>query len=354
MNKAIILDCEASGLVEPIDAVEIAYCYLDDKFNKLEEGYFYSKFMPNVASRPKAAEVHGFTKENLAGQPSIDTFVFPDDVTYLIGHNILYDHKVLKYPKNVKLICSKELSIKYLTKKSGAGTKGLNTLTGLIASYYPDKAEELISKAHSAAQDIDLCYLILLKILEAAPELDSFEKLAAQCKQPSQEPVLTLKYGWIDKDALTVELYLEKGSYKSKSVTVAIQAEDIDFVTKSRRVKGVTKDWCVGDREDYDFIQSGEVIKGLKLEALVRLAMLPKVKALTPPYEPQTKNKFPFGVIYDDYNKVFVCNFGTKHKGETYNDILKQDRGYLTWVVEKSTMNQGLKDWVKQFIVDNK
>ena len=35
MGKAIILDVESTGLVEPIDAVEIAYFYLDDKFNKL-------------------------------------------------------------------------------------------------------------------------------------------------------------------------------------------------------------------------------------------------------------------------------------------------------------------------------
>ena len=251
MSKAIILDVESTGIVEPMDAVEIAYFYLDSNFKKLEEGCFYSKFMPNVPIHPKASEVNGFTKENLEGQPNISTFEFPIDVSYLIGHNILYDFRVLKQPQNVKLICSKELAIRHLTKQTGAGTKGLNTLTGLITRYYPNIAEDLIAKAHSAAQDTELCYLILLKVLEAAPELDSFEKLAEQCTQP-------------------------KGS--------------------------------------------------------------------------KAGSKLPFGVTQDSYTKEYLCNFGTKHKGKAYADILKQDRGYLVWVVEKSTMPQDLKEFIKKVL----
>lgn len=253
MGKAIILDCESTGLVEPIDAVEIAYHYIDTNFKRVEEDFFYSKFMPNVDIHPKAAEVHGFTKETLAGQPNINTFVFPTDVSYMIGHNILYDYKVIRKP-NVKLICTKELSIKYLTKKSGAGTKGLNTLTGLITSYYPDIAEELIANAHSAAQDIDLCYLILLKILEVAPELDSFEKLAAQCSQPDN-------------------------------------------------TKG-----------------------GIKLSSLIK---------------------------QDSYTKNYSLGFG-KYKGISLEVVNIADRHYLTWIAEKSTMPQDMKDFIKQFLKNNK
>lgn len=250
MNKAIILDTESTGLIEPIDAVEIAYFYLDDSFNKLEKSSFYSKFLPNVPIHPKASEVHGFTMENLKGQPSINTFVFPTDVKYLIGHNILYDYRVLKQPKNVKLICSKELSIKYLTKQSGKGSKGVNTLTGLIERYYPDEAEELITNAHSALQDCKLCYLILLKVLEAAPELDSFEKLAEQCTQP-------------------------------------------------------------------------------------------KI------------SKLPHLIEQDTYTKQHLLKFG-KYQGMALEHICIADKNYLTWVVEKSTLPQDLKDFIKQFMKTNR
>lgn len=210
-------------------------------------------FLPHKEFSTQATEKNGYTRSMLLDKPCISTFKFPTDVTYLIGHNIRFDWWILKKPKNVKLICTKELAIKYLTKTSGNGTKGVNTLTGLIERYYPEEAKELIANAHSALQDCKLCYLILLKVLEAAPELDSFEKLAIQCKQPSDE-----------------------------------------------------------------------------------------------------EEKLPFGVSYDEYNKGFVCNFGAKHKGKFYMDILKQDKGYLTWIVEKSTLPQDLKNFVKQFMLDNK
>lgn len=219
----------------------------------IEDEVFNKFFLPHKEFSPEATEKNGYVRSMLLDKPCISTFKFPTDVTYLIGHNIMFDWQILKKPKNVKLICTKELAIKYLTKTSGKGTKGVNTLTGLIERYYPEEAKELIANAHSALQDCKLCYLILLKVLEAVPELDSFEKLAMQCKQPSD----------------------------------------------------------IGE-------------------------------------------KLPFGVSYDAYNKSFVCNFGAKHKGKLYKDILKQDKGYLTWIVEKSTLPQDLKDFVKQFILDNK
>ena len=270
MGKAIICDTETTGLPPKGEACEVAYFevqfknFLWDNANlrpakvllEYANGYadvVHQTFMPIGDFHPRASECNGFTKEKLKGSPCISTFEFPEGVEYMIGHNIMFDYDILKKPKGVKLICTKELAIKHLTKTSGAGTKGTNTLTGLIERYYPDEAQELIANAHSALQDCKLCYLILLKVLEAAPELDSFEKLAMQCKQSSEK-----------------------------------------------------------------------------------------------------EEKLPFGVIYDDYTKQYVCTFGTKHKGESYKDILKQNKGYLTWVVDKSTMPQGLKDWIKQFMIDNK
>lgn len=275
--RVIILDTETTGLPPKGEACEIAYIptfgfelvrqdslYLSDKEwlkLQLENGLptlgsddiFYQQYMPKGDFHPKASECNGFTKEKLAGSPCISTFVFPTDVTYMIGHNIMFDYDILKKPKGVKLICTKELAVKYLTKTSGAGTKGINTLTGLIERYYPEEAQELNTKAHSALQDCKLCYLILLKVLEAAPELDSFEKLAAQCKQPAEK-----------------------------------------------------------------------------------------------------EEKLPFGVKYDSYTKQYVCAFGTKHKDKPFLDILKQDKSYLLWIVEKSAMKQDLKDWIKKFLQENK
>ena len=263
MTKAIILDTETTNLPHlGGEACEIAWLSVTWArsvnasalvYSKIEP-HFHQTFMPKGEFSPRASEVNGFTKENLKGSPCISTFVFPTDVTYMIGHNIMFDWQMVTKP-NVKLICTKELAIKYLTKQSGRGTKGLNTLTGLIERYYPDEAKELIANAHSALQDCKLCYLILLKILEVAPELDSFEKLAEQCSQPD-------------------------GS-------------------------------------------NGGV-------------------------------KLPSAINQDSYTKEYSLTFG-KYKGLAFSRINKVELyKYLTWIVEGSSLSQDLKDFIKQFLKDNK
>jgi len=273
MSKAIILDTETTNLPHlGGEACEIAYfevglelakgkarrgfetvAHRTALFEFLLEESFHQTFMPRGDFSPRASEVNGFTKEKLAGSPCISTFKFPTDVTYMIGHNIMFDWQMVTKP-SVKLICTKELSIKYLTKQSGKGTKGVNTLTGLIERYYPEEARELIANAHSALQDCKLCYLILLKVLEVAPELDSFEKLAKQCSQPDN----------------------------SKS--------------------------------------------GVKLPRLIQ---------------------------QDKYTKEHILTFG-KYTMVSLETLIRTDKNYLIWLVEKSNMPQDLKDFIKQFMKDNK
>jgi hypothetical protein len=170
----------------------------------------------------------------------------------MIGHNSRFDWQMVTKP-DVKLICTKELSIKYLTKQSGKGTKGINTLTGLIERYYPNEATELIANAHSALQDCKLTYLILLKVLEVAPELDSFEKLMEQCTQPKTLP---------------------------------------------------------------------------------------------------SKDKLP-SLLYKTEGGLHILKFG-KHGGTPLEVVNTTNKNYLTWIVEKSTMPQDLKEFIKQFMKANK
>jgi len=272
MNKAVILDTETTNL--PYlggEACEIAFIeirfegllntsprfikeFVLPNLDNFEEGQmFHQTFMPKGEFSTRASEVNGFTKEKLIGSPCISTFKFPTDVTYMIGHNIMFDWQMVTKP-GVKLICTKELAIKYLTKQSGRGTKGVNTLTGLIERYYPEEAKELIANAHSALQDCKLTYLILLKVLEVAPELDSFEKLAKQCSQPDN----------------------------SKA--------------------------------------------GVKLPRLIQ---------------------------QDKHTKEHILTFG-KYTLVSLETLIKTDKNYLIWIVEKSNMPEDLKDFIKQFLKDNK
>jgi len=261
MTKAIILDTETSGLPPTGEACEIAYFPLlpmelwETKLKAMRKNietkylwgnadllsYYHQTFMPKGEFSPRASEVNGFTKENLKGSPCISTFKFPADVTYMIGHNIMFDWQMVTKP-DVKLICTKELSIKYLTKQSGKGTKGVNTLTGLIERYYPEEAKELIAKAHSALQDCKLCYLILLKVLEAAPELDSFEKLAEQCSQPAGTKHGVKLPPSIKQDPYTKEYMLTFGKYKGLAFSRIDKVELHKYLTWIVEVSSLSLD----------------------------------------------------------------------------------------------------------------
>jgi DNA polymerase III epsilon subunit-like protein len=261
MNKAIILDCETSGLPPTGEACEIAYfpIFMDILYNEAhtlgrydfktialfskisELETFHQTFMPKGEFHPRASEVNGFTKENLKGSPCISTFSFPPTVEYMIGHNIIFDHAILKKPK-VKLICTKELAIKYLTNRSGRGTKGVNTLTGLIERYYPEEAKELIANAHSALQDCKLTYLILLKILEVAPELDSFEKLAEQCTQPNGTKQGDNLPSSIKQDPYTKEYSFTFGRYKGLAFSRINSVELVKYLTWIIEVSSLSED----------------------------------------------------------------------------------------------------------------
>lgn len=259
MTKAIILDTETTGLPPTGEACEIAF--IDIRFKGLlntspkfikemvlpnldnfEEGQmFHQTFMPKGDFSPRASEVNGFTKEKLIGSPCISTFKFPTDVTYMIGHSIMFDWQMVTKP-DVKLICTKELSIKYLTKQSGRGTKGLNTLTGLIERYYPEEANELIAKAHSALQDCKLTYLILLKVLEVVPELDSFEKLAEQCSQPAGSKNGVKLPASIKQDAYTKEYSFTFGKYKGLTFCKIDKTELYKYLTWIAEVSSLSQD----------------------------------------------------------------------------------------------------------------
>ena len=191
--KVIILDCETTGLVEPMP-VEIAYFpvgenpdfhrthltdgWLEDITNIFNENfeYFLQRFKPTKPIDLGASKVNGIYMKDLLNKPCITTFKFPSETEYMIGHNIAFDHRALGKP-DVKLICTKELAQLVIT-----GQKN-NKLTTLVEHLYPEHSEELLKTAHTALQDCKLTYLVLLKCLEKLPQIETWEQLSNLCSQ---------------------------------------------------------------------------------------------------------------------------------------------------------------------------
>lgn len=210
--KVIILDTETTGLVTP-QACEIAYFPLKgtvsehreiaklytnlNSIEALDETFeiqfsnsnsiFNSRFKPNIPINIKASEMTGIYMKDVFDKPNINTFEFPTETEYMIGHNIIYDFNVINNgqkdgtpPIKTKLICTKELAQLVFPKGNGL-TK--HTLTALAQWLYPEHGENLIKNAHGALTDCKLVYLILLKILTKLPKLETWDELANLCSQ---------------------------------------------------------------------------------------------------------------------------------------------------------------------------
>ena len=201
MSKILILDTETTGLHAP-QACEIAYFPMPVSFSdfklKLKDDFesnfdfkskvefdfvFNQRFKPNKKIDPQAAKITGISDETVRNCPGIDTFSLPEETKIIIGHNITYDHKVLSYkdlanPIPVQLICTKELAQLAFQKDN---TKN-NKLVTLIEHFYPEHIE-MLQFAHGAYQDCLFVYMILHKILERLPKIDSWEGLVALCSQ---------------------------------------------------------------------------------------------------------------------------------------------------------------------------
>jgi exodeoxyribonuclease X len=193
--QVFIADTETTGLVDP-QAYEIGWLHVQDTLAEFKQAvvtdsiaflsdnsYFLSvyeqRFRPTKAIELQASKVTGIYMKDVLHCPSITTFEFPKSVKYMIGHNIAYDHRVFGKP-DVKLICTKELAQLVFPKDKGLKS---HKLTTIIEWLYPEEGATLVANAHGAVLDCKLVYLVLLKVLEKLPQVETWEQLASLCSQ---------------------------------------------------------------------------------------------------------------------------------------------------------------------------
>lgn len=193
--QVFIADSETTGLVDP-EACEIGWLHIPDNLAEFKEAvvdnpiafladdsHFLSvyeqRFRPTKAIELQASKVTGIYMKDVIKCPSITTFEFPKSVKFMIGHNIAYDWRVFGKPE-VRLICTKELSQLVFPKDKGLKS---HKLTTIIEWLYPEEGATLVANAHGAVLDCKLVYLVLLKVLEKLPQVETWEQLASLCSQ---------------------------------------------------------------------------------------------------------------------------------------------------------------------------
>ncbi len=153
MSKTIIFDTEATGIKEPV-LIEAAWLELAsiDPFNVTNP--FVQRYNPGKPITLGALATHHIMEEELTDCPPASSFKLPDDVSYIIGHNVDFDWEVIGKPE-IKRICTLSLARKHWPDLDS------HTQSALLYYLERNNAREQLRNVHSALTDVGICAVIL-------------------------------------------------------------------------------------------------------------------------------------------------------------------------------------------------
>lgn len=171
MAKAIIFDTETTGINDP-EIIEAAW--IEPMFSLRSDkiaNSFYGRFKPSKPISLSAMAVHHIMDEDLENCPPSSSFSLPDDIDYLIGHNVDFDWSAAGKPE-VKRICTLAFSRNLWPELES------HTQSAMIYFLERDSARRLLQgRAHSAFEDVQNCLIILGHIVKKLGGIDSWETL---------------------------------------------------------------------------------------------------------------------------------------------------------------------------------
>lgn len=162
MPRALIIDTETNGVVEPMEAIELAWMEMGaEQSNLWTPGNSHvERFKPTQPLSYGALAVHHILPEELEACPPAADAKLPFTPDYIIGHNVDFDWKVLGKPP-CKRICTLALS--------RATYESCDSHTQSAMYYFLNGANSntrtALKEAHSAAADIMFCFNILTHLI---------------------------------------------------------------------------------------------------------------------------------------------------------------------------------------------
>jgi len=167
--RTIIADSETTGTGQDAEIIEAAWLILPgtpEEFialaKPLELPFYHQRFQPSCDIELGAMATHNIIPSDLDGMAASSLFEFEEDVEFLIGHNIDFDHRIFGEP-DVKRICTLALS-RWLFPEMDNHKQ--TTMIYFIGSTIGNLgwARNMVQNAHSALADVKCC-AILLKFL---------------------------------------------------------------------------------------------------------------------------------------------------------------------------------------------
>lgn len=207
LTKLAVLDTETTGVESDDDIIEFSISYPFNAIASIDDIENYtSRYKPLKDIPPEASAVHFISNEDVAG-----CFGYKDDLEnidalmkarkYYVGHNVQFDRRMMedneyKYRNSVsEYLTNKDnwICTLRLAKKLFAEDVEFKNLT-LSYLWYKFGCYKEVSRsvnAHSAKDDVFMCYQVLIKLIEVCisrghidSNLDIGEQIINFCNTP--------------------------------------------------------------------------------------------------------------------------------------------------------------------------
>ncbi|VVD91218.1 Exodeoxyribonuclease 10 [Pandoraea communis] len=163
--SAYIFDTETTSANDP-HLIEAAWLAMsDDIAVHAPRDVFLQRYSTDQAITFCAMAVHHILPSDLVGSPPNTEFRLPNDIEYMIGHNVDFDWKVAG-SLNVKRICTLAMA-RFLWPEADSHTLG--SLSYMLSTDLEAVRLEL-RDAHNALADCYLCARVLFAIIEHCGE----------------------------------------------------------------------------------------------------------------------------------------------------------------------------------------
>lgn len=265
-NRAMVLDVESTGVSDDAQATELGWCDVHfDENGVLQPSLgkaFVQRCKPELPISFGAMAISHIYDDELVNEPShrdVINNVVNDSVTYVIGHNIDYDMKVISNAgqnRQYKRICS--LAIAQACYPFDTDHK----LLAMCHMLDYDFARKHSKNAHNAKFDVMFCVRIL-RIMCMHNNITNMEQLyqfSEFCRIPQYMRFGKHKGMAIDEVPLGYKRYLLDKGVKDPYLKIGLErsiAKNLADIDESNRVKAEEKRLAAEQKQAQDYQQPG-------------------------------------------------------------------------------------------------